>query len=75
VIVTPAAAHVEAMLSALPPRFRLPTLVLDATGMRVGELEQLTCGDVDEYERRWRVSGAVAKTKQGGLSHGSSRGR
>jgi len=36
--------------------------VLDATGMRVGELEALTWGDVDEYERRWRVSGAVAKT-------------
>jgi hypothetical protein len=31
---------------------------------RVGELEALTWGDVDEYEGRGRVSGAVAKTGQ-----------
>ena len=36
--------------------------MLDATGMRVGELEQLTWGDVDEQRGRWRVSQAVAKT-------------
>jgi integrase len=32
--------------------------------MRVGELEALTWGDVDEHERRWRVSAAVAKTSK-----------
>ena len=37
-------------------------LVLDATGMRIGELEGLSWGDVDEPRQRWRVSGAVAKT-------------
>jgi integrase len=36
--------------------------VLDATGMRIGELEGLTWGDIDEPPQRWRVSGAVAKT-------------
>lgn len=61
-IVPPTAAHVLAVLPVLPPRYRLPVLVLDATGMRVGELERLAWGDVDEQEGRWRVSAAVAKT-------------
>jgi integrase len=39
-------------------------LVLDATGMRVGELEAVTWGDIDEARSRWRVSRAVAKTGQ-----------
>jgi len=39
--------------------------VLDATGMRVGELERLTWGDVDEARYRWRVSRSVAKTGYG----------
>ncbi len=38
----PAAEHVEAVVRLLPRRYRLPALVLDATGMRVGELERLT---------------------------------
>jgi hypothetical protein len=58
----PTAAHVEAVVRLLPTRYRLPTLVLDATGMRIGELEALTWGDVDEPRQRWRVSSAVAKT-------------
>jgi integrase len=58
----PTAAHLLAVLPVLPSRYRLPVLVLDATGMRVGELERLTWGDVDEQEGRWRVSAAVAKT-------------
>jgi integrase len=45
----------------LPSRYRLPALLLDATGMRIGELEGLTWGDVDEPRQRWRVSSAVAK--------------
>ena len=36
--------------------------MLDATGMRVSELESLTWGDVDEPESRFRVSQATAKT-------------
>ena len=38
------------------PRYRLPLVVLEATGMRVGELEELTWGDVDEPSGRWRVA-------------------
>jgi integrase len=58
----PTAEHVEAVVRLLPSRYRLPLCVLDATGMRIGELEALTWGDVDEPRQRWRVSGAVAKT-------------
>lgn len=58
----PTAVHVEAILRVLPRRYCLPALLLDATGMRIGELEGLTWGDVDESRQRWRVSGAVAKT-------------
>ncbi len=36
--------------------------MLDASGMRVGELERLTWGDVDEQRGRWRVSATVSKT-------------
>ena len=58
----PDATHVLAVHRLLPQRYRLPLLVLDATGMRVGELEALTWGDIDESRQRWRVSQAVAKT-------------
>ena len=63
-IAPPTAAHVAAVLGTVARQYRLPLLALEATGMRVGELEALTWGDVDEYEGRWRVSGAVAKTGQ-----------
>ncbi len=52
----PTADHVEAVVRLLPSRYRLATLVLDATGMRVGELEGLTWGDLDEPRERWRIS-------------------
>lgn len=61
----PTAEHVRAAFAALPHAYRLPTLLLDATGMRVGELEGLRWRDVDERAGRWRVSRARAKTKQG----------
>jgi integrase len=61
-IVPPTAEHVLAVLEVLPRRYRLPLLVLDATGMRLGELERLTWGDLDEPRQRWRVSRAVSKT-------------
>jgi integrase len=51
----PTAEAVEAVHRVLPLRYRLPLLVLDATGMRLGELEQLTWGDVDEQRGRWPV--------------------
>jgi integrase len=64
-IVPPASDHVRAVHDVLPARYRLPLLLLDATGMRLGELEQLTWGDVDEPRGRWRVSQAVSKTGRG----------
>jgi integrase len=60
----PSAEQVERVLHVLPERYRLPLLVLDATGMRLGELETLCWGDVDEERQRWRVSAAAAKTRQ-----------
>jgi integrase len=56
----PTAEHVVAVVRLLPTRYRLPVLVLDATGMRIGELEALTWGDVDEPRGRWRI--ATSKT-------------
>jgi integrase len=60
----PTGEHVLAAHALLPTRYRLPLLVLDATGMRVGELESLTWGDVDEPRSRWRVSQAASKTRR-----------
>jgi integrase len=56
---------VEAVLRLLAPAYRLPLLVLDANGMRVGELKRLCWGDVDEPRGRRRVSRTVAKTGYG----------
>ena len=50
----PTAAHVERALSAVAPRYRLPLIVLEATAMRIGELEGLRWKDVE------RAGGAVA---------------
>lgn len=72
-IAPPTADHIAAVLAAVPRQYRLPMLALDATGMRVGELDALTWGDVDEYERRWRVSGSVAKTGQARWVSGARR--
>lgn len=60
----PTAAQVEAALRVVAPRYRLPLLLLEACGMRVGELEHLRWADVDEPSRRLRVSGATAKTRR-----------
>jgi integrase len=58
----PSAEHVEAVVRLLPSRYRLPALVLEGTGQRVGELERLTWGDIDEARGRWRVSAGASKT-------------
>jgi integrase len=60
----PTALHVEAVLAAIPSAYRLPTLVLDATGLRVGELERLTWGDVDEHDGRLLIAAARTKTRR-----------
>jgi integrase len=58
----PTAEHVEAVVRLLPTRYRLPAVVLEQSGMRLGELEALTWGDVDEPRQRWRVSAGTSKT-------------
>lgn len=60
----PTADHLLAVYGVLPTRYQLPLVVLDATGMRLGELEQLCWGDVDEQHGRWRVTSAASKTKR-----------
>ena len=60
----PTAAHVLAVFRLIPAAYRLALLVLDATGMRIGELEGLVWGDVDEPAARWRIRREVAKTRQ-----------
>jgi len=58
----PTVDQLLAVHDVLPERYRLPMIVLDATGMRLGELERLTWGDVDESRGRWRISAGVSKT-------------
>jgi integrase len=53
-VVVPPAEHVLAIHRRLPEKYRLPLVVLEATGMCVGELELLTWDDVDEPRGRWR---------------------
>jgi integrase len=63
----PTAGQIEAVLPLMPRRYALALLVLDATGMRVGELEEtgLHCGDLDEPNTRWRIRRAVEKGRRG----------
>lgn len=63
----PSADQIEAVLPYMPRRYALAVLVLDATGMRVGELEGrgLRCGDIDEPNARWRIRRAVEKGRRG----------
>ena len=60
----PTADTVEAVLWRLTPAYALATLVLEATGARVGELEAATLGDLDETRRAWLVRSAVSKTRR-----------
>ena len=60
----PSAAHLEAAGWLRAPHYLLALLILDATGCRVGELEQARIGDLDETRRAWLVRAAVAKTRK-----------
>ena len=60
VVDPPTAADVDTIIAAVPARWCLPLRVLEQTGMRVGELQALTWGDVDELGSRFRVK--VGKT-------------
>jgi integrase len=61
----PTADHVAAVHAILSGVNRLALVVLDATGMRVSELEAVLWGDVDEPAGRWRVRKEAAKTRRG----------
>jgi integrase len=63
----PTADQIEAVLGLMPKLYALALLVLDATGMRIGELEEtgLLCGDVDEPNTRWRIRRSVEKGRRG----------
>ena len=54
-VTPPTAAHVLAVHRRLADGYRLPLVVLESTGMRVGELEVLAWDDVDEARARWRT--------------------
>jgi integrase len=60
----PSADHVEAAAWLLPSGYLLGLLVLDATGVRIGELEAARVGDLDEDRRAWLVRAAVSKTRR-----------
>jgi len=51
----PNADDVAAVARLMPARYRLAVVVLDATGMRIGELDGLNWGGVDEARGRWRI--------------------
>lgn len=59
----PTGAHVDAIVEALPEKYRLPVRLLDWSGLRIGELQSLTWGDVDWTANRLRV--ARGRTKGG----------
>lgn len=42
----------------------LALLVLDATGVRIGELEASKVGDLDGHRKAWLVRAAVSKTRR-----------
>jgi integrase len=46
-VTIPLRQHIETIIRAVKPSYRLPLRILDATGVRVGELLAWTWGDVD----------------------------
>jgi integrase len=61
---SPSADHIEAAGWLLTVPYLLGLLTLDATGVRVGELEAARLGDLDEHRQAWLVRAAVAKTRR-----------
>jgi integrase len=60
----PSADHVERVAWLLPSAYVLGLLALDATGVRIGELEAARIGDLDETRQAWLVRAAVSKTRR-----------
>lgn len=61
----PTASQVSAIIERAAPRYRVALLVIETTGMRVGEVETLTWGDIDEAGGRWRVARQNEKGRRG----------
>lgn len=55
IVEPPSALDVDAIITNVPRRHRLPLRVLDQTGMRVGELHEIEWQDVDVAGSRFRV--------------------
>jgi integrase len=60
----PTAKHVLAIIEHVPTHWRLPLVVLEQTGMRVGEAHTLAWGDVDIDGCQFRLSKATTKTRR-----------
>lgn len=52
------------ILDKLPARLLLPTITIEQTAMRVGEVETLAWGDVDVAESRFRLRAGATKTRK-----------
>jgi integrase len=60
----PTAKQFLAILGAAPQRWRLPLVVLEQTGARVGEASSLVWGDVDVAGQQFRLRSAETKTRR-----------
>jgi integrase len=60
----PTAGQLLAILDKVPARWVLPLVVLEQTGMRIGEASRLTWGDVDVAESQFRLPRRSTKTKR-----------
>ena len=76
----PSAADVDTIIAnGAAMRWRLPLRVLEQTGMRVGELQTLAWGDVDEAGSRFRIKAGQDRCgppvgRRARLGHGRGRG-
>lgn len=57
-ITPPTNVELAALMQAITPRHRFALRVIEATGLRVSELQRLTWGDVDVAQGRIRVVGS-----------------
>lgn len=57
----PPRRHFEALCAFITPRFRLVLVVLEATGLRIGELVGLLWSDIDWERQRLHVRGGKTK--------------
>jgi integrase len=62
----PTFAHVRALLETITPRYQRHVRLLDWTGLRVGELQALTWGDLDFPGHRLRVARGRTKGRTAG---------